>query len=101
MNFTRDMLERLSPQDRLILNALFEKAKEIPSSAEKVPEWPWTMKGPATEEQARRARKVGLSPRLTGGTIPAVALIQAALTSSGGRESQASLPVLHLSTPMQ
>ena len=101
MNFTHDMLERLSPQDKLVLNALFEKAKEIPSSTEKVAEWPWTMKGPATELQAQRARKVGLSPRLTAGTTPAAALIQAALASSGDRASQASLPVLHLSTPME
>jgi hypothetical protein len=101
MNFTHDMIARLSPQDKLVLHALFEKAQEIPSSMEKVPEWQWTLKGPATEAQAQRARKVGLSPRLTGGTVTAQALVRAALTSSGAHVSQASLPVLHLSTPTE
>lgn len=98
MQFTYDMIQRLSPQDKLLLHTLFEKA-QVPPSHEKVPEWPWTMKGPASEEQALRARRVGLSPRLTGGTTPVAALIQAARASSGDRGSQASLPVLHLSTP--
>jgi hypothetical protein len=101
MNFTHEMIARLSAQDKLVLHALFEKAREIPSSMEKVPEWQWTLKGPATEQQALRARKVGLSPRLTGGTVSAAALIDAALASSGGHASQASLPVLHLSTPTE
>ena len=100
MNFTHDMLERLSPQEKLLLHTLFEKA-QIPVTSDRAVEWQWVVKGPATELQAQRARKVGLSPRLTGGTTPAAALIGAALTSSAGRESQASLPVLHLQTPSE
>jgi hypothetical protein len=84
MNFTRDMIDRLSPEDRLVLNMLFDKA-QLPSSHEKAPEWPWTMKGPATEAQALRARRVGLSPRLTGETAKAAAPPQEALTLTEGR----------------
>lgn len=84
MNFTRDMIERLSPEDKLVLNMLFEKAQG-PVSTEKAPEWPWTMKGPATEAQALRARRVGLSPRLTADTAKAAALPQEALTLTEGR----------------
>jgi hypothetical protein len=84
MNFTRDMIERLSPEDRLVLSMLFDKA-QIPSSLEKVPEWPWTMKGPATEAQALKARKVGLSPRLTADTAKVAVPLQEALTLTEGR----------------
>lgn len=84
MNFTRDMVERLSPEDKLVLNMLFEKA-QIPSSHEKAPEWQWTMKGPATEAQALRARRVGLSPRLTADTTQVVVLPPEALALTEGR----------------
>lgn len=84
MKFTHDMLERLSPQEKLLLNALFEKASE-PLSHEKTPEWQWTLKGPATEEQSLRSRKVGLSPRLTAGTTKAGGPLLEVLTLTEGR----------------
>jgi hypothetical protein len=84
MNFTRDMLDRLSPEDTLVLSMLFEKA-QLPSSLEKAPEWQWTLKGPATEAQALRARKVGLSPRLTGDTAKAAAPLPEVLALPAGR----------------
>ncbi len=83
MNFTRDMIDRLSPEDKLVLNMLFDKA-QLPSSFEKTPEWPWTMKGPATEAQALKARRVGLSPRLTADTAKASVPPQEALTLTAG-----------------
>lgn len=84
MQFTREMIDRLSPEDKLVLNLLFEKAQGS-APTERAPEWPWTMKGPATEAQALRARRVGLSPRLTGDTAKAGALPQEALTLTAGR----------------
>lgn len=84
MNFTHDMLERLSPEERLLLTVLFEKASE-PTPREKVSEWPWTMKGPATEEQSLRSRRVGLSPRLTAGIAKGGVPPQEALTLTAGR----------------
>jgi len=84
MNFTIDMIEKLTPEERLILSALFEKAQDARPSAS-APEWPWTMKGPASEEQALKARKGALSPRLTGGKgLKAVSPL-AALTSTAQR----------------
>ena len=84
MKFTYDMLERLSPNERLLLNALFEKASE-PTPQEKTPEWQWTLKGPATEEQSLRSRKVGLSPRLMAGTTKAGGSHVEVLTLTEGR----------------
>lgn len=83
MNFTHDMLERLSPEDKLLLHTLFEKA-QLPASMEKVVEWQWTLKGPATEAQSLRSRRVGLSPRLTADRAKAAALPQEALTLTAG-----------------
>lgn len=78
------MIDRLSPEDRLILTMLFDRA-QLPASLEKAPEWAWTMKGPASEAQALRARKVGLSPRLTADTAKAAGPPQEALTLTEGR----------------
>lgn len=84
MNFTADMIQRLSPEERLLLKTLYDKTQEIRPDLVQ-PEWPWTMKGPAPEEYAIRVRKGAPSPRLTGGKVTAGELIQAALTSAAGR----------------
>lgn len=95
MNFTSEMLLALSPQERLLLQMLYDRVS-LPAPAP--PEWPWTMKGPATEAQAFTARRGVPSPRLTAGT-PTVAEVPAAeLASSEDRASQASSPVQHQST---
>ena len=97
MNFTTEMMQRLSPEERLLLKTLYDKVQETrPEPVQ--PEWQWTMKGPAPEEYALKVRKGVPSPQLKGGRVTAGALIQAALTSEAGHGLPASLPVLHLST---
>ncbi len=78
MNFTTDMIQRLNPEERLLLKTLYDKSQDTRPEALQ-PEWPWTMRGPAPEEYAIRVRKGVPSPRLTGGKVTAGALIQAAL----------------------
>ena len=80
MNFTNDMLTKLSPEELLLLKTLFYKVQDVRPSMS-APEWPWTMKGPATEEQSLKARKGGLSPRLTAGKAPMAVSSLAALAS--------------------
>lgn len=80
MNFTNDMLAKLSPEELLLLKTLYFKVQDARPSLS-APEWPWTMKGPASEEQALKARKGGLSPRLTAGKGPAGVSSLAVLTS--------------------
>ena len=63
MNFTNDMISRLSPEEKLLLTTLFEKVQEHRPSAS-APEWPWTLRGPASEEQAFKARRGVPSPHL-------------------------------------
>ena len=98
MNFTFDMIQRLSAEERLLLKNLYDKVQDMRPDAVQ-PEWPWTMKGPAPEEYALKVRKGVPSPLLKGGKVTAGALIQAARASEVGHESLASLPALHLSTP--
>ena len=98
MNFTNDMIQRLNPEERLLLKNLYDKVQETRPEPTQ-PEWPWTMKGPAPEEYAIRVRKGVPSPLLKGGRVTAAALIQAARASEAGRESPTSLPALYLSTP--
>lgn len=98
MNFTNDMIERLSPEERLLLKNLYDKVQETRPEAVQ-PDWPWVMRGPAPEEYAIKVRKGVPSPQLKGGRVTAAALIQAARASEVGHGSQASLPALYLSTP--
>jgi len=80
MNFTDDMISKLSPEEKLLLARLFEKARDYRPSAS-APEWPWTMKGPASEEQAFKARTGVPSPLLKGGKGLKEVSSLAALTS--------------------
>ena len=97
MNFTTDMLMKLTPEERLLLKTLFDKAQEFRPTTH-APEWPWTMKGPASEEQAFKARRGVPSPLLKAGTVTAAELIRAARASEAGHGLPASLPALYLST---
>ena len=84
MNFTNDMIQRLNPEERLLLKTLHDKSQDArPEPLQ--PEWPWTMKGPAPEEYAIRIRKGAPSPRLTAGKVTAAELIRAAQASAGDR----------------
>ena len=96
MNFTNEMIDRLSPEERILLRTMFEKVQD---RLETATEWPWTMKGPAPEEYAIKVRKGAPSPLLKGGKVTAAALIRAARASEAGHESPTSLPALYLSTP--
>ena len=96
MNFTNEMIERLAPEERILLRNMYEKVQD---RVESVTEWPWTMKGPAPEEYALKVRKGVPSPQLKGGKVTARELIVAARAYEVGRASPTSLPVLHLSTP--
>ena len=96
MNFTHEMLAKMTPQDRLVLQVMYDRvAEQRPPVAA---EWPWTMKGPATEAQAFKARRGVPSPRLTAGTSAAAEVPVAVLASSEDRASQASSPAQHQST---
>ena len=83
MNFTHEMLAKMTPQDRLVLQVMYDRVVEQrpPVAAE----WPWTMKGPATEAQAFKARRGVPSPRLTGGTSGGEVPALEAQASSVGR----------------
>ena len=83
MNFTHDMLVKLAPQERLLLQVLYDRVVE--QRPPPATEWPWTMKGPATEAQAFRARRGVPSPRLTAGTSAAEVPALEAQASSAGR----------------
>ena len=84
MNFTADMIQRLNPEERLLLKTLYDKTQDKrPEPLQ--PDWPWTMKGPAPEEYAIRVRKGVPSPRLTGGTTTAAELVRLALASEADR----------------
>lgn len=98
MNFTTDMIERLSAEERILLRNMYEKVQDSRPELTQ-PEWQWTLKGPAPEEYAFRVRKGVPSPHLKAGKVTAGALIQAARASEAGRESPVSLPALYLSTP--
>ena len=80
MNFTDDMILKLSPEEKLLLTTLFEKAREYRPSTS-APEWQWTMKGPASEEQAFKARRGVPSPLLKGGKVSKEVSSLAARTS--------------------
>ena len=98
MNFTSEMIQRLGPEERLLLKTLYDKVQETrPEPIQ--PDWPWTMRGPANEEYAIKVRKGVPSPLLKGGKVTAAALIQAARASEVDHGSPASLPALYLSTP--
>ncbi len=80
MNFTHDMISKLSPEEQMLLRNLYTKAFEDRPTM-MAPEWPWTMKGPATPLQALRARTGVLTPRLKADKAPTEELPQVALTS--------------------
>jgi len=83
MNFTHEMLAKMTPQDRLVLQVMYDRvAEQRPPVAA---EWPWTMKGPATEAQAFKARRGVPSPRLTAGTSAGEVPALEAQASSAGR----------------
>ena len=96
MNFTADMLAKLHPQERLLLQMLYDRTVE--QRPTQLPEWPWTMKGPATEAQAFRARRGVPSPRLTAGTSASEVPSLEEPASSGDRGSQDASPAQHQST---
>ncbi len=96
MNFTPDMLARLHPQERLLLQMLYDRVQEEPPPP---PEWPWWMPGPATEAQAITARRGVPSPRLKAGTSRVEVPSLEAPASSGDHASQASSPAQHQLTP--
>lgn len=98
MNFTTDMIYRLTPEERLLLKNLYDKVQETRPEPMQT-EWQWTMRGPADEDYATRIRKGVPSPQLKAGKVTASALIQAARASEAGRASPVSLPALYLSTP--
>ena len=81
MNFTHEMLAKMTPQERVLLQVLYDRVMEPPA----VTEWPWTMKGPATDAQAFKARRGVPSPRLTGGTSGGEVPALEAQASSVGR----------------
>jgi len=91
MNFTYDMIERLSPEEKLLLRNLYEKVQDVRPEAMQ-PEWQWTMRGPAPTEYATKIRKGVPSPLLTGGKVTAGELIRAAKAYEADRGSLASLP---------
>lgn len=80
MNFTNDMVAKLSPEEQLLLKTLFDKAAEYRPSTT-APEWQWTMRGPATDEQAFKARRGVPSPLLKAGKAGAAVPSLTALTS--------------------
>ena len=80
MIFTPDMILRLSAEEQMLLRNLYDKALED-RPTQMAPEWQWTMKGPASEEQALRARRGVPSPRLKAGKAPAEVSSLAVLTS--------------------
>ena len=95
MNFTPEMLKALEPQERMLLQMLYDRVSQPPPPP---PEWKWWTPGPATEAQAFTARRGVPSPRLTAGTPASVEVPVEVLASSEGRASQASSPAQHQST---
>ena len=83
MNFTPEMLKALEPQERMLLQVLYERVSKPPPPPA---EWPWWMPGPATEAQAFKARKGVPSPRLTAGTPTSEVPPVEERASSAGRE---------------
>ncbi len=82
MNFTQEMLNALHPQERLFLQMLYDRVSLPPPAP---PEWQWTMKGPATEAQAFKARRGAPSPRLKADTGGVSVPVLEEPTSSEGR----------------
>jgi hypothetical protein len=80
MNFTDDMISKLSPDEQMILRGFYIKTTED-RPTQIAPEWPWTLKGPATPLQALRSRKGVPSPLLKGGKAPVEGYSLSALTS--------------------
>ena len=95
MNFTHEMLTKLTPQDRLLLQVLYDRVSEPPAVAE----WPWTMKGPATDAQAFKARRGVPSPQLTAGRSGVSVPPLEEQASSAHRGSPSASPVQHQSIP--
>jgi hypothetical protein len=84
MEFTSDMLRRLSFGDMLLLQELYAKCQEVVHEdvlrSMKQTEWKWKMPGPAF-----KAPKAEPNPQQRVGTVTAAVLVQAALASAGDR----------------
>jgi hypothetical protein len=95
MEFTEEMIARLTPFDYQKLQELYRRAQEVPTEIRlEKNEWKWVMPGPAVNHPQKS------SPNLRGkvGKVKVEELVQVALASSELRESQASLPGPHQST---
>lgn len=83
MEFTHDMLRRLTLSDIALLHELYTKCQEVVHEDVlhdmKKTEWKWKIPGPAF-----KAPKASSSPQLKAGTVTAGALVQAALASVEG-----------------
>ena len=95
MNFTHEMLAALHPQERLLLQMLYDRVSMPPPAP---PEWKWWTPGPATEAQAFTARKGVPSPRLTAGRPTSEVPPVEERASSEDHASQVALPAQHQST---
>jgi len=98
MNFTSDMLVKLTPQERLLLQVLYERVSAPPPPPS---EWPWTMRGPATEAQAFKARRGVPSPQLTAGRSEVSVPPLEERASSVHHGSPDASPAQHQSTPSE
>ena len=83
MNFTPEMLKALEPQERMLLQMLYERVSKPPPPPA---DWPYWMPGPATEAQAFKARKGVPSPRLTADMSTSEVPPVEERASSAGRE---------------
>lgn len=95
MEFTEEMIARLTPFDYQKLQELYRRAQEVPKEIRlEKNEWKWVMPGPAANLPQKS------SPNLRGkvGKVTMEELVQVALASSEHRGSQASLPEPHQST---
>ena len=89
MEFTEEMIARLTPFDYQKLLELYRRAQEVPKEIRlEKNEWKWVMPGPAVNHPQKS------SPNLKGkvGKVTVEELVQVALASSEDRVSQVSLP---------
>ena len=89
MEFTEEMLARLTPFDYQKLQELYRRAQEVPPEIRlEKNEWKWVMPGPGANHPQKS------SPNLKGkvGKVKVEELVKAALASLEDRASQVSLP---------
>lgn len=95
MEFTEEMIARLTPFDYRKLQELYRRAQEVPTELRlEINEWKWTMPGPAVNLPPKS------SPNLKGkvGKVKVEELVQAALASLEDRALPVSLPAQGQST---